>query len=809
MPAAIASSALHPDVSMLDSGDQLASALQGRYVLERELGRGGMALVYLAQDLRHDRQVALKVLHPELAQVLGTDRFLREIRTSARLQHPHILGIHDSGEAAGRLWFTMPFVEGETLRSRMNREKQLPLTDALRITAEAADALDYAHEHGVIHRDIKPENILLSGRHVFVADFGIARTLASAGDSLTATGMTVGTPAYMSPEQASGEREVDGRSDVYSLGTVLYEMLAGEPPFTGTSAQALIAKRLTGSAPLLSASREVPLSVERAVSRALARAPVDRFATAREFADALQAPSPDSSGETRVSQAARGRRNHVGALALSAALLIALLGGYLTYARSRPGATAEAAASAAVLPFSDLSPGKDQEYFSDGLTDELITSLSQVKGLRVAARTSSFQFKGRNADVREVGRKLDVSAVLEGSVRRSGDHLRVTAQLSSVKDGYQLWSDSYDRKEADVFAVQEDIARSIVSALRVRLGGGTDSVLASKPTEDLEAYDLYLKGRFAWNQRTPQSLQEAARYLEQAVARDSGFTRAWAALADTYILLGPYTGLSPKEIWPKGKAAAERALRLDPESAEARTSLAYGTLTYEWDWPVAEENFKRAIAAKPNYATAHHWYADLLAGRGRLDESLREMTRAHELDPLSLIIDGELAWVYYLMHRTPEAEAQVRRVLELDRNYAQSYYVGGLVELQAGRPDSAIALTRRCMELGDPGPQAWGNLANAYARAGKRGAALRMLGDLQRESAHAYVPPFAFALAYAALGDNRRGVEWLQRGVQEKDVLMPENFQEPLLDPLREGQGYAEVLRGMELSAVPGSAPAR
>src|SRR4051812_10201956 len=808
MPAAIASSAFHPDVSMLDSGDQLASALQGRYVLERELGRGGMALVYLAQDLRHDRQVALKVLHPELAQVLGTDRFLREIRTSARLQHPHILGIHDSGEAAGRLWFTMPFVEGETLRSRMKREKQLPLTDALRITAEAADALDYAHEHGVIHRDIKPENILLSGGHVFVADFGIARTLASAGDSLTLTGMTVGTPAYMSPEQASGEREGDRRSDVYSLGCVVFEMLAGEPPFTGTNPQALIAKRLTEPAPHLRTMREVPSGVERAVSRALARAPVDRFGSAREFAEALQAPPTRDGAETRVSPVLQGSGKRVRIAALAVLVLVALLGGYFAYGRFRSGAPAPSA-SAAVLPFSDLSPGKDQEYFSDGLTDELITSLSQVKGLRVAARTSSFQFKGRNADVREVGRKLDVSAVLEGSVRRSGDHLRVTAQLSSVKDGYQLWSDSYDRKEADVFAVQEDIARSIVSALRVRLGGGTDSVLASKPTEDLEAYDLYLKGRFAWNQRTPQSLQEAARYLEQAVARDSGFTRAWAALADTYILLGPYTGLSPKEIWPKGKAAAERALRLDPESAEAHTSLAYGTLTYEWDWPVAEENFKRAIAAKPNYATAHHWYADLLAGRGRLDESLREMTRAHELDPLSLIIGGELAWVYYLMHRTPEAEAQVRRVLELDRNYAQSYYIAGMVELQAGRPDSAIILTRRCMELGDPGPQAWGNLANAYARAGKRGAALRMLGDLQRESAHAYVPPFAFALAYAGLGDKKRGVEWLQRGVQERDLLMPENFQEPLLDPLREGPGYAEVLRGMGLSAVPGSAPAR
>ncbi len=325
--------------------------------------------------------------------------------------------------------------------------------------------------------------------------------------------------------------------------------------------------------------------------------------------------------------------------------MLAILGGYFALGRLQAGATAPAA-SAAVLPFADLSPGKDQEYFSDGLTEELITSLSRIHGLRVAARTSSFQFKGRNADVREVGRKLDVGAVLEGSVRRSGNRLRVTAQLSSAKDGYQLWSDSYDRDLADVFAVQEEIARAIVSALRVRLGGGPDSSLAAQPTRNLEAYDLYLKGRFAWNQRTgAAALKEAVRYLEQAVAQDSSFARAWAALADAYILVVPYAGLSPTETWPKAKAAAQRGLLLDSTSAEAYTSLAYGSMLYEWNWRAAEENFGRAIAANPNYATGHHWYADFLAGRGRLDESLEQMRRAHELDPLSRVISSELGWV--------------------------------------------------------------------------------------------------------------------------------------------------------------------
>ncbi|MDQ3222921.1 MAG: protein kinase, partial [Gemmatimonadota bacterium] len=536
---------------MSDVLNRLKAALAGRYHIERELGRGGMATVYLARDLRHDRLVALKVLRPELAHALGPERFLREIRLCARLQHPHIIGVHDSGEAGGQLWFSMPFVEGETLRSRLAREKQLPIDDALRVTAEVADALTYAHQHGIIHRDIKPENILLSGNHALVADFGIARALAGGADErLTDTGLSLGTPHYMSPEQAAGERQLSPRTDVYSLGCVLYEMLAGEPPFTGPNPQAVLAKRLSEPVPHLRSTRDVSPEIDRTVCRALARSPADRFASVAEFADALRVTSVESGPSTRqvASRQSPVKRWWIGVV--TATLLLAALAGYLALSRARAGGSAPAA-SAAVLPFTDLSPGKDQEYFSDGLTEELITSLSGIQGLRVAARTSSFQFKGQHADVREVGRKLDVRAVLEGSVRKSGDRLRVTAQLSSAKDGYQLWSDSYDRDLADVFAVQEEIARAIVSALRVQLGGKPDSALSAQPTRNLEAYDLYLKGRFSWNQRTGGALKEAVRYLEQAVARDSSFARAWAALADAYILVVPYAGLSPKEYWPK------------------------------------------------------------------------------------------------------------------------------------------------------------------------------------------------------------------------------------------------------------------
>jgi len=441
--------------------NRFRASLADRYRIERELGRGGMATVFLAHDLKHDRPVALKVMRPELAQALGPERFLREIRLCARLQHPHIVVVYDSGETDGQLWFTMPYIDGETLHERLLREKQLPVDDALRITGEVADALHYAHQQGVIHRDVKPENILLSGTHALVADFGIARAFSPGADErLTATGITVGTPQYMSPEQALAERDLDARTDVYSLGCVLYEMLTGEPPYTGPTAQAILAKRLSEPIPHLYTTRDVPPALEHAVMKALARSPADRFRTAAELAAALHADRPSPP---------RSRRRFVRPVAVSVTLLVLGFGyAAFRFARSAGGA-ASPPASAAVIPFVDLSPKKDQEYFSDGLTEELITTLSQVPGLRVAARTSSFQFKGQNPDLHDVGRKLDVAAVLEGSVRRSGNRLRVSAQLISVKDGYQLWSESYDRDLADVFAVQEDVARSIVAALRVRL----------------------------------------------------------------------------------------------------------------------------------------------------------------------------------------------------------------------------------------------------------------------------------------------------------------------------------------------------
>ncbi|HEY7635619.1 MAG TPA: tetratricopeptide repeat protein, partial [Gemmatimonadales bacterium] len=649
---------------------------------------------------------------------------------------------------------------------------------------------------------IKPENILLSGGHALVADFGIARALSNEGEErLTESGISLGTPHYMSPEQAVAQKDVDQRTDIYSLGCVLYEMLTGEPPYTGPTAQVILAKRLSEPIPHLRTGRDVSPALERAVTRALGRSPADRFSTAAEFAAALE---PDRLVDPQIlvgtQPRARLRRPVTRPVALGLAVLLAGAAvGYGALRWMRP-ARAAPPASAAVLPFEDLSSQKDQDYFSDGLTEELITALSQVSGLRVAARTSSFQFKGRSADVREVGRRLGVGTVLEGSVRRSGDRLRVSAQLISVKDGYQLWSESYDRKLADVFAVQEDVARSIVAALRVRLAPARDSALAVRPTRDLEAYDLYLKGRFAWNQRTGSSLQDAVRYLEQAVARDSSFARAWAALADAYLLVVPYAGGLPADGWRKAEAAARTALALDSTSAEAYTALAYGNMIYAWNWPAAEENFKHAIAADPNYATGHHWYGDFLAGRGRLAESAEQMGRAHQLDPLSLQIGVEWGWVFYLMRRNDEAESRIRQVLALDPNYAQAHFRLGLVQIEQRRYPEAIASLKRSIDLGVFYPLGASALAFAYGVSGDKAAALRVVSDLKARLGRELVPPVSIAVGYAGVGDATRGIEWLNRGIDEHDIYIPENFYQPLLDPLRKDPRFEQVMKRMGLA---------
>src|SRR5947208_415931 len=515
---------------MADQLARLQAALADRYTIEREVGRGGMATVYLAQDLKHHRPVAIKVLRPELAAALGAERFLREIETAAKLTHPHILPLHDSGEAAGFLFYVMPYVEGESLRDRLSREKQLPLGDALQIAREVADALSYAHSRDVVHRDIKPENILFEAGHAVVTDFGIARAITAAGgEKLTGTGIAVGTPAYMSPEQAASA-PVDERSDIYSLGCVLYERLAGEPPFTGPSAESIVRQHLAAAPPRVSAMRAaVPPAIEEGIVRALAKTPADRFATAAEFVEALAAPAQ------RVR--ATGRRTSLLAAGagLAATLLAAAAG---LFVLSRPHGTPALAGgtgqSIAVLPFVNVSGAPQEEYLSDGISEELINALSKLPQLQVVARPSSFAFKGKNEDVRQIGQALQVATVLGGSVRRAANRLRVTAQLTDARNGCNLWSETYDREMGDVFAVEDEISHAIMRALQVHLVSGDSLKLLRRPTRDVEAYELYLKGRYFYNKGGFGPVQQALAYFQQALARDPNYALAYGGIADAY-----------------------------------------------------------------------------------------------------------------------------------------------------------------------------------------------------------------------------------------------------------------------------------
>ena len=682
---------------MTDAVSRLTSALERRYRLERELGRGGMATVYLAEDLKHGRNVAIKVLRPELAMALGAERFLREIATTANLRHPHILPLYDSGEAGGFLFYVMPLVEGESLRDRLDRLKQLPIEEALTIAREVADALGYAHQRGIIHRDIKPENILLEGGHAVVADFGIARAVSSAGaDKLTETGISVGTPLYMSPEQAAGDSNLDGRSDLYSLGCVLYEMLGGQAPFTGPTAESITRQHMiTEAAPITNLRPTVPPEVAGALARSLAKNPADRFNPVAQFADALRPgsqaqPVQIPSTAVRASPTSRRPWMLVGAVVVFAAALL--------FWRRGAGGEAAYSASVAVLPFVDLSPDRTNTYLGDGISETLINALANVPGLSVAARTSAFSFRDKAEDVREIGRQLGVAAVLEGSVQKAGDHLRVTAQLIKTSDGLHLWSENFDRGAGDIFAVQDEVAKAVANALQLRLLAASDSGGTRGGTHNAEAYDAYLLGRYHWNRRTTEGMIDAAMAFKKALALDSNYAQAWSGLADTYVLSIPeeydVPGLNRDSTLIRAEAAARRAIGLAPGLGEAYASLGE-IVEYRNRREEAREAYRQAITLAPNYATGHQWYGYYLAGVNRWDDAIREMETAHRLDPLSHVITLSLAAFYDGADRFTDATPLYEQGLAQS---PEAYYAwAGMAahQLALGKVDEAITAYER------------------------------------------------------------------------------------------------------------------
>ncbi|HEY0351819.1 MAG TPA: protein kinase [Gemmatimonadales bacterium] len=668
------------------TASKLAEALRDRYVIERELGRGGMATVYLAQDLKHRRHVALKVLHPELAASVGSERFQREIETVARLQHPHILTVHDSGEAAGHLWFTMPFVEGESLRDRLRHEQQMPVEVALRIATDAARALQYAHDHGVIHRDVKPENLLLTkDGSTLVADFGIARALSAGSDRLTETGISVGTPAYMSPEQAAGDRTLDARTDVYALGAVLYEMLAGEPPFTGPTAQAIIAKRFSGEVPRVRRVRpSVPESVEQTITQALAPVAADRFASAAELARALQ-PTTATRTSTPTSRSAAAdararRRMPVAATALGLGILICL-GVLFAWRRSQPDADLLDTKLLAVLPFENLGDSADA-YFADGVANDVRTKLSQIQGLQVIARGSSNEYKQTRKTQQQIARELGVNYLLTATVQwekvQSGaSRVRVTPELVVVRPGHApqtRWAQPFDAAMTSVFEVQADIAGRVAQAMNVALSDNTKHELAVMPTQNLPAYDAFLRGEAASQGMTmvaavpgtkaPPSLHQAIAAYEQAVALDSTFRQGWAQLARAQAALYS-SGAATSRLAEEARRAAERARALAPTRPEGHQALGayYSYVLADKSRGYAEDSTALALAPGNAELLGAVGFDELTLGRWKV--AREHLEQAARLDPRSGATADQLGGLLLAIRLYPEAERALDHALQL------------------------------------------------------------------------------------------------------------------------------------------------
>ena len=780
----------------MDLLQQLTAALGERYRVERELGHGGMAVVFLAEDLKHRRRVAIKLLKPELSAALGSERFLREIEIAATLQHPHILPLYDSGQADGLIYYVMPFAEGESLRQRLAREQQLPLDAAFQIAREVGSALQYAHDHGVIHRDIKPENIMLSGGQAVVADFGIARALhAASTEQLTLSGLVVGTPQYMSPEQAGGAA-VDGRSDQYSLACTLYEMLVGQPPFSGPSSHAVIARHSFDPVPSLRVVRDtVPLAAEGAIMRAMAKVPADRFASMERFVDALVSPETTAvrpampaPAQSRLRARAARRVMAVLGVGVVAAAAAWWFGARRTEGRASPGAGTVTAV--AVLPFQEIASNPDSSYLGDGMTEGLIADLSQVGSLKVISRSSGAVAQGKARSLGELASELGVEAVVRGSIRRTGDSVRVSVRFLHAPDSTLLFANDYQRRLGELPDLQQEIATAITGSIRAELKGTERSRLDVRREVDQRAYDAYLRGRFHLERG---ELEQARTMFEQARRIAPDWAPPYVGIANYYTSLPFFTDVPPAEVLPKARAALAQALELDETLAEAHAVNAYIRAYYEWDWRAAEQEFRRALELRPNYADAYFSYSRFLASRRRLDEAIAQLGRAVELDPLSLSLQANRALLYYFAGRYGEADSLLREVLKSDSTDVLAKWGLALVAEQQGRPDDAIAILEPISSDGSLNRKS--SLGHAYAVAGKVTRARKVLAELRSAAATRYVPSYYFGLLHAGLGERDQALRYLERAYEERSTVLAYLLIDPRLAPLRNDPRFLALTR--------------
>ena len=826
--------------------DLMQDALGSAYTVEHELAGGGMSRVIVARDNRLGRRVVVKILPPDLAATVSVERFRREILLAAGLQHPHIVGILSAGEVDGLPYLMMPYVEGESLRARV-AAGPLSVVETVRILRDVARALAYAHARGVIHRDIKPDNVLLSSGSAMVVDFGVAKALTSARQgtgtsdgTITVIGTSLGTPAYMAPEQVAADPALDHRADIYALGIMAYEMLAGRTPFHGRSPHALFAAHLAEAPRPLSEQRaDLPGPLCDLIMRCLEKEADRRPQSAEEIVTALDDPAVISgafatsetlAGSTLAAPAtAVPARTPEGAgtptpvptaellsprrmklvATLGAAALVALIaGGVYRVTQADGGVSGGSAAGAsapipspsiAVLPLVYIGGDSAFAYLADGLTNEITSALADVRGLRVASRSVANTLQRRIADGQSP--ESAVSTMLEGTVQREGDRLRVTARLVNSDDGFTVWADVYERVTGDIFELQAGVTASIVAALREHFGLDSLEVVAPRTTATGEAYNDYMRGRFFFERRGAESLRSALRYFRRSVAADSTFAPAFAGIANVYAVLPLYSEDShPDSVLRLGLLAAERAIALDSSLADGYAARG-NLLNAGWRWADAERDFRTALRLAPNHALAHQWYGENLLLNGRLDEALAHLRRATELDPVSPVVSASYAVALGVAGHSDSAIARVRTAVELDPGLFVTRYMSGAVFLYAGRSSDAISDLEAARQLSSDAAEVRGLLGYAYAVVGMPARAREILASLEREPATGGVPP-AIAWIHLGLGDIERSLEWLERALQVRSMFFAsESLASPLFDPLRAHPRFARVVQRANLDA--------
>ncbi len=828
-PADLAEQLLEDDLNESLIGQKLS-----HYQILSRIGKGGMGEVYLAFDERLSRKVAIKLLPSSFTKDLNrVRRFEQEARAASALNHPNILTIFDIGHFEELYFIATEFVEGQTLRALLQQKRLKPL-DVVNIATQIANALVATHQAGIVHRDVKPENIMIRPDGIVkVLDFGLAKlseslkakaaNASSFAKAKTGAGTILGTVNYMSPEQARGQ-EADARADLFSLGVVIYELLTGATPFTGKTPNDCIASILKDEPLALNeCAPDIPDALQHMVSLALRKNRDERYQTAAALFEDLkglknylervkeedvyktrasgdQQPAINfASGEKIIVNQSSAEylikqiKNHtLGATTALLLLLLAVVGAVYLFGR-KP----QTIDSVAVLPFVNLSNDINTEYLSDGLADNIINSVSKLSNLKVTSFNTVTRYKGQAIDPQTVGRELKVKAVLLGRLVKQGDTIIISAEFVDTSDGHRLWGEQYNRKLLDILTIEKDIARQISDNLRQQLSGEEKRQLAKNYTENAEAYRLYLQGRYHWNKRSAEGLQQGIEFFTQAIDKDPSYALAYAGLADCYSLLANYASISPQESAPKAKAAAQKALQMDETLAEAHAALGLVKKDYDWDFMGAEKEFERAIQLNPNYAAAYQWRAENLVNLQRLDEATQMMQRAEELDPFSLIISGEVGWVYYQARQFDKAVEQLTKIVEMDRNFPRTYFFLGRVYEQQGKFKEAIEATKQALTLSNNYSFIAASLGHIYATSGQRAEAQKVLAQIEAQAQKEYVSPMAFALVHTALNDKDRAFQWLKKAAEQRDPILIYYLRDPQLENLQSDPRFAELVKQM------------